>query len=106
MVSGSTDLPPARTADAIPRTALAWQRTLVSIFINTVLLSLVLSRSGQPLWALGVLGLAVAAVPAVVSREQSLTAATPAPVAEWKLRLVSAVVVLLAVSAAAATFLG
>lgn len=100
-----SDLPRARTADPLPRTVLAWQRTLLSVAVNAVLLSVALGRAGHGIWAVPVLALAVLPVPAAVLRERSLLASRPEPITAWKLRLVTALVVLLACVAAAVAVL-
>lgn len=100
-MSDDAELPPARTADPLPRTVLAWQRTLLAVAANTIVLSVSLGRAGHGLWAVPVLALAVAPVPAAVRRERNLLAEQPAPIERWKPPLLTGVVVLLAVVAGA-----
>lgn len=88
--------PRARAIDPLPRTVLAWQRTLVSTAATALLITVALVRGGAGPWAVGVLLIAVLPIPAALRREQGLLPHNPRPVAAWKVRLVTAVALLLA----------
>ena len=98
-MSARSDLPSATTADPLPRTVLAWQRTVPSIASLAVLMSVALARSGHWPWALPVLALSLLPLPSALRRERELQRAGPPQVGPGVLESVSAVVAALALAA-------
>ncbi len=94
------------TVDPLPRTVLAWQRTLLVLASFAIGLSFTLSLRGHGLWAVPVLAATALVVPIVIQRQRELLQPAPPVVTAARLAPVTALVgVLFLTCLAAAVFI-